>query len=111
MPPMKEKIKNLFRFIGHAWSGGIHGKFGVMLTLFACFMFVGLFNGTVSVQRFAINTWRLDQEQNKLVSEKETLSEIQQHIKLLQNYSPDYVEEMGLKYLNIGDPKIKVLKY
>jgi hypothetical protein len=28
----------------------------------------------------------------------------------LQNYSPDYVEELGLKYLNIGDPKTKILK-
>ena len=111
MPPMKGKIKNLFSFLRRAWSGGFHGKMGIALAAFACFMFIGLFNGTVSIQRFAINTWRLNQEQIKLDSEKQTLTEIQQNITLLQNYSPDYVDELGLKYLNIGDPKIRILKY
>ena len=44
-------------------------------------------------------------------SETKTLSVIQHHIKLLQNYSPDYIDELGLQYLNIGDPQVKILKY
>ena len=36
--------------------------------------------------------------------------DLNKHIELLQNYSPDYVEELGLKYLNIGDPQVKILK-
>jgi hypothetical protein len=42
--------------------------------------------------------------------EQQTLDKLHRHIKLLQNYSPDYVEELGLKYLNIGDSNIKILK-
>ncbi|MBO5739964.1 MAG: hypothetical protein J6R52_02770 [Alphaproteobacteria bacterium] len=110
MPSMKGKIKNLFSFIGRAWSGGIQGKLGVALTAFAAFMFIGLFWGDVNVQRFSMNVWRLHQERTQLESEQKNLSEIKKHIELLQGYSPDYIEELGLKYLNIGDPKTKILK-
>ena len=110
MTSMKEKIKNLFSFLGRAWSGGVRGKLGIILALFACFMFIGMFWGDVSIQRFALNAWRLNSAQEQLDAETATLNTLQQHIKLLQNYSPDYVEELGLKYLNIGDAKFKILK-
>lgn len=110
MPPMKGKIKNLFNFIGRAWSGGIRGKFGIALTAFATFMFIGLFCGDVTVQRVGLNVWHLKQEQAQLTSEQTTLRNINTHIELLQGYSADYIEELGLKYLNIGDPKTKILK-
>ncbi len=108
---MKGKIKNLFKFLGAAWSGGGRGKLGIILALFAGFMFVGLFWGDVSIQRFGYNLWQLGNEREHLVAEQTTLKELQHHIELLQNYSPDYVEELGLKYLNIGDPRVKILKY
>lgn len=108
---MKGKIKNLFTFLGSAWSGGARGKLGIILTLFAGFMFVGMFWGDVSIQRFGYNLWQLGNEREQLVAEQTTLKELQHHIALLQNYSPDYVEELGLKYLNIGDPRVKILKY
>ncbi len=111
MPSMKEKIKNLFRFLGRAWSGSIRGKFGVLLALFASFMFIGLFWGNVSVQRVTMNVWHLNKASEQLNAETATLNEIQQHIKLLQNYSPDYIDELGLQYLNIGNPQVKILKY
>ncbi|MBQ5699752.1 MAG: hypothetical protein IIV74_00450 [Alphaproteobacteria bacterium] len=110
MPFMKEKIKNLFVFLSRAWSGGIRGKLGIILTLFACFMFIGMFWGDVNIQRFGLNIWKLNNERELLVSEQATLNELYRHINLLQNYSPDYIEELGLKYLNIGDPKAKILK-
>lgn len=108
---MKGKIKNLFKFMGSAWSGGGRGKLGIVLTLFAGFMFIGLFWGDVSVQRFGYNFWQLGKEREHLVAEQAALNELHRHIELLQNYSPDYVEELGLKYLNIGDPRVKILKY
>jgi hypothetical protein len=108
---MKGKIKNLFTFLGSAWSGGTRGKLGIILTLFAGFMFIGMFWGDVSIQRFGYNLWQLGNEREHLVAEQTTLKELQHHIELLQNYSPDYVEELGLKYLNIGDPRVKILKY
>lgn len=107
---MKEKIKNLFKFLGSAWSGGIRGKLGIALSLFAGFMFIGMFWGDVSVQRFGYNIWQLNRDGEQLASEQQTLNELHRHIKLLQNYSPDYVQELGLKYLNIGDPQVKILK-
>lgn len=110
MPPMKEKIKNLFGFIGRAWSDGIYGKFGILLTLFALYMFVRMFWGDVNVQKFIVNIWRLHGEQEQLAAEQSKLQEIHQHIELLQGYSPDYVEELGLKYLNVGNPDFKILK-
>ncbi len=77
---------------------------------FALFMFVRIFWGEVNVQKFVVNIWRLDAEQEHLARETEKLNLLQRHIELLQAYSPDYVEELGLKYLNIGDAKVKILK-
>jgi hypothetical protein len=108
---MKEKIKNLFYFLGRAWSGGIRGKFGILLAAFASLMFIGLFWGNVSVQRVTMNIWHLNKATEQLEAETATLTEIQHHIQLLQNYSPDYIDELGLQYLNIGNPKVKILKY
>ena len=107
---MKEKIKNFFGFIGRAWTGGWRGKLGIFLALFAVFMFIRMFVGYTNVQRFVINIWYLNKE--RIESEQQTakLNEIRHHIELLRNYSPDYVEELGLQYLNIGDPKYRILK-
>lgn len=110
MPFMKTKIKNFFGFVGRAWSGGVRGKFGILFALFALFMFVRVFFGDVNVQRFVINIWRLNSEQEQLATEQKRLDSLNRHIELLQGYSPDYVEEQGLKYLNIGDPKFRILK-
>ena len=107
---MKEKIKNFFGFLGRAWAGGIRGKIGVLCALFAAFMFFRLFFGEVSVQRFVINIWRLNAEQQQLAAEQSKLATIENHIRLIQSYSPDYIEELGLKYLNIGDPGVRILK-
>lgn len=110
MPSMKEKIKNFFEFMGRAWSGGLRGKFGIIFTIFAAFMFVRIFWGEVNVHKFIGNIWRLNAEQEQLTVEQSKLNAINRHIELLQGYSADYVEELGLKYLNIGDPKAKILK-
>lgn len=107
---MKEKIKNFFKFIGTAWAAGIRGKIGLLCGIFATFMFIGIFWGDVSIQKFVINLWRLNEEQQELTLETKKLDTIKHHIKLIENYSPDYIEELGLKYLNIGDKQIKELK-
>lgn len=107
---MQEKIKNLFGFIGRAWTGGVRGKFGILFAVFAAFMFVRIFWGEVNVQKFIINIWRLNTEQQELAIQTEKLNSLRRHIELLQGYSADYVEELGLKYLNIGDPQVRILK-
>ena len=110
MPPMKEKIKKFFSFIGRAWSGSFRGKIGVLLSIFAAFMFIRIFWGEVNLQKFIVNIWRLTAEQVQLYQEQAKLDTINKHIELLQSYSQDYVEELGLTYLNIGEPKIRILK-
>ena len=110
MARMKDKIKNLFGFIGHAWAGGIHGKVGIFFALFALFMFVRIFWGDVNVASFVANIWHLNTERQELIAEQTKLEKIDRHIDLLENYSPDYVEELGLRYLNTGDAEYKVLK-
>ena len=110
MACMKEKIKNFFGFIGRAWTGGPRGKFGLFFALFAIFMFIRMFIGYTNVQRFAMNIWYLNNERVELERQTEKLETLRHHIRLLRDYSPDYVEELGLQYLNIGDPKFKILR-
>lgn len=110
---MKEKIKNLFSFFKRAWSAGPRGKVGIILMLLSLFLFVRLFYGTQDVQSFIINTWHLSHERAELTTAQNKLKKVQHHIYLLQhpNNSSDYIEELGLKTLNIGDPEFKELKY
>lgn len=110
MARMKDKIKNLFGFIGHAWRGGIRGKFGVFFAAFALIAFVRIFFGEVNVGRFVTNIWHLDAEHAELATAEKKLDTIRHHIQLLKSYSPDYVEELGLRYLNVGDAEFKILK-
>ena len=110
MPKMYEKIKNFFRFLGTAWVGGIRGKISIFFAILATVMFVRIFWGEVNFQKFIVNIWRQNAEQQQLDAEQAKLDALKRHISLLQNYSPDYVEELGLKYLNIGDANAKILK-
>ncbi|MDR1696710.1 MAG: hypothetical protein LBR41_00625 [Rickettsiales bacterium] len=103
-------MKNFFEFIRAAWSGGFRGKAGVLFALFAAFIFVRMFFGEANIPRFVINIWKLNSAETTLAAEKSKLELLQNHIQLIQNYSPDYIEELGLKYLNIGDPEMKILK-
>lgn len=110
MPRMKDKIKNLFSFIHRAWCGGIYGKIGVLLLLFCLFVFARFFWGQVNVRKFVSNIWLLSAEQKELAMYQEELNRINHHIDLINQPSPDYIEELGLKALNIGDAKYRVLK-
>ena len=110
MTRMKEKIKNLFAFMARAWGGGFHGKMGVIMVIIAVFWSIGIFTGKTTLQGFIINIWRLNAAQEQLVTEQTKLEQLQKHIDLVQKNSPDYIEELGLKRLNMGDAKTKILK-
>ena len=59
---MKDKIKNLFGFIGRAWRGGVRGKFGVFFAAFALLAFIeqepvrNIQNGKHDVETKATNS-------------------------------------------------------
>lgn len=110
MTCMWEKIKSLFSFIGRAWTSGPRGKWGIACMVLAIFFFGRMFVGDTNVQRFVMNIWHLNNERVELETLTAHLDALRHHIKLLQDYSPDYVEEIGLQYLNIGDAKYKILK-
>lgn len=110
MTRMKEKIKNLFAFMGRAWTAGIHGKLGVIMVIVALFWSIGIFTGKTTIQGFIMNIWRLNAAETRLQQEQEKLTKLQKHIDLVQKNSPDYIEELGLKRLNMGDSKTKILK-
>jgi hypothetical protein len=110
---MKEKIKNFFAFVKSAWIAGPRGKIGFALMILSVFFFIRLFYGEKNVQNFIMNAWHLNRERKELAIETNNLKQIQHHIYLLQhpNSSSDYVEELGLKILNLGDAEFKELKY
>ena len=110
---MKGKIKNFFVFVKNAWIDGPRGKIGIVLVIGSLFFFAGLFYGEKNLQSFVMNAWHLHQEKKELVIAQQKLEKIQHHVYLLQhpNSSPDYVEELGLKILNLGDADYKELKY
>jgi hypothetical protein len=107
---MKEKIKELLQFMVAGWRGGLRGKIGVVCIIFASVMFIRLFWGEVSIQRFVMNIWKLNNDESQLVIEQHKLAQTQYQIKLLQEHSPDYVEELSQKYLNMGAPELHILK-
>ena len=110
---MKEKIKIFFAFIGRAWTAGPRGKWGFVLMLVSVFFFIRLFCGTQNIQGFIINAWNLNRERTELAVAQKQLQQIQHHIYLLQhpNSSSDYIQELGLQTLNLGDSDFKELKY
>jgi hypothetical protein len=110
---MKEKIKNFFEFLKSAWVAGPRGKFGIILMLLSLFLFVRLFCGTQNVQSFIVNAWHLKHERTELVIAQKQLQKMQHHIYLLThpNSSSDYIEELGLQNLNLGNPEFKELKF
>ncbi len=107
---MKGKIKKIFEFLRCALSGGWRGVIGLIILIFAFGMFIRIFYGERNIQRYVINIWAVNKEQIALNAAHADLNNLKRHIDLLKNISPDYVQELGLKHLNMGDPKFKILK-
>ena len=74
------------------------------------YFFVGLFTGVASIQNYFKNRRALNRADAKIETLQKDLGSVNLHIKLLQDFSPDFVAEMAIKYLNLGDPKMRVLK-
>ena len=110
---MKEKIKNFFDFVKRAWVAGPRGRWGFIFMILSVFFFVRLFYGNQNIQSFVINAWHLNRERTELATAQKQLQQIQHHIYLLQhpNSSSDYIQELGLQTLNLGDADFKELKY
>ena len=107
---MWEKIKSMpVVFIRGAFSG-IYGFVGAALIVFSIWLWAGFFMGVSNVQNYARNLSALDAADGRIAALRERLDRTELHIKLLQDHSPDFVAEMGLTHLNIGDPAVRVVK-
>jgi len=107
---MKEKIKNLLSFAGAAWRGNMRGKIGLLMVLFALFALGRMFVGSTSVQGFVRGAFYLAKEQRQLDAAQARLAAVESHIQLIQERSPDFIEELAQKRLNVGDPSLRILR-
>ena len=110
MGDMIGKVKDLLSFLWNSWRDGTNGKIGVLCILFSILIFGRLLFGEVSLHRLIGNRWHLQDEIVQMNTEREKLEALEKHIQLIQTRSPDYVEEIAGKHLNIGSPKVKILR-
>lgn len=107
---MWQKIKSvLLVFVRGAFSSW-KGFLGAVMIVASIYLFTGLFTGIASVQNYIKNARALNKADDKIAAIRSELETTNRHIKLLLDHSPDFVSEMAVKYLNLGDPNAKVIK-
>jgi cell division protein FtsB len=103
---MWKKIKSLLRAVFASWQGVL----GAAMTLFALYLSAGFFTGTANIQSYFRNRAALDRADAKIAALQTRLDATNHHIDLIWRHSPDFVSEMALRHLNLGDPEIMILK-
>ena len=107
---MWEKIKSIAGIFVRGATGGALGFLGAAMILVSIYFLAGLFTGTTNVQNYIRNRRALGNTDAKIAELTRRLETENLHIKLLQSHSPDFISEMALKHLNLGDPKMMILK-
>jgi cell division protein FtsB len=107
---MWDKIKSAFTvFFTGMFSSG-RGLLGAAMVAVSIYFFIGLFTGIASIQNYIRNLNATHTSTARIEAEQKKLDTINLHIKLLQEHSPDFVSEMALRHLNMGDPKSLIIK-
>ena len=107
---MLGKIKSIIKRVIAATFVSRQGFVGAFLTALAIYFCVGLVTGTANIQNYFRNRATLAQTDAKIADLGRQLEVENRNIKLLQSHSPDFVSEMALRHLNMGDPKIMMIK-
>ncbi|MDR0319787.1 MAG: septum formation initiator family protein [Rickettsiales bacterium] len=104
------KIKQLLEFLRLALRGGWQGVIGALLIPLALWLlFAAVFDEGGLVQLVKLS--RAEARMERVVAEKRAkLDDLNLHIGLLNNRSPDYMEELIQKRLNMAEQGTKVLK-
>jgi cell division protein FtsB len=110
IPGMGEKIKSIAGIFLRGLFASWRGMAGAALIVFSLYLFTGFFTGTTNVQNYVRNARELGQIDAKIAAVRAQLDATNSHIRLIQEHSPDFVSEMASKHLNLGDPKIMILK-
>jgi cell division protein FtsB len=107
---MLDKIKSAARVFFHGMTSSLTGLSGAVLVVLSLYLLAGLFTGVANVQNFIKNWNELGKTDSKIAALQQQLDRTNLHIKLLQQHSPDFVSEMALRHLNLGDPKLMIIK-
>ena len=107
---MLEKIKSAFAILFDGTFKSWRGFLGMAMILFSLYFLIGLFTGVASIQHYIRNLRNTKTSDTRISAKQKELSMINLHIKLIQEHSPDFVSEMAIKYLNMGDPNSSIIK-
>ena len=111
MPTMKNKIKVLFNYILSSCRDW-YGRFGLIFIIISIILLIRLlFFGNTNFIKYVSNIWKLKHLTNDLVLAEKNLEDISKHIELIEKRSPDYIEELSIKYLNMSEPKARILRF
>ncbi|MDR2685366.1 MAG: hypothetical protein LBB23_01170 [Rickettsiales bacterium] len=107
---MNRKIKELLEFLRLALLGGWQGFVGILLIPFAVYILYHIVFADGGVLNL-IHKLRAEERVSSEIEDKRArLNDLNMRINLIKNHSPDYIEELMIKHLNMADPNVKVLK-
>ncbi|MDR2769886.1 MAG: hypothetical protein LBB08_00370 [Rickettsiales bacterium] len=104
------KIKSAFGILFRGMFASFYGFAGAVLTAISVWLCVGLFTGAANIRSYVRNRRTLRESDAKIAALAKELAKTNMHIKLLQDHSPDFVSEMALQKLNLGDSETMILK-
>lgn len=107
---MTQKIKQLLEFLRLALRGGARGVIGVLaIPVLIYMLYIAIFADGGLIQ--LVQKIRAENNMTFVVSEKQArLDNLNMHINLIKSYSPDYIEELVQKHLNMAAPDVRILK-
>jgi hypothetical protein len=104
------KIKSALAVFFRGAFSGMHGFIGAALIVFSVWLWVGFFTGAANIQNYIRGLRNVGAADARIDALRARLNRTELRIKLLQEHSPDFVAEMGLVHLNLGDPALKEIK-
>ncbi len=107
---MKAKVKQFGNFIFDAVSSGWRGVIGLIVCSVSVYLLLQLFISQNNIIRYWQNSLKISAQSEKLADEESKITVLEKRIRLIQNHSPDYVEELAQRYLNTGNSKTKIIR-
>lgn len=107
---MFEKIKSCIGIFLRGSVSGWRGIVGAALIIFSFYLCLGFFTGVTNIPNYIRNKNQLGKIDARIESTRAKLNRTNLHIQLLKEQSPDFVSEMALKHLNLGDTNLLIIK-
>jgi len=107
---MWEKIKSVILFFVRGSVQGWRGPLGAAMIIFSVYLCFGFFTGVTNIQNYIRNLRELERIDARTEMTRKRLEATNRHLKLLSEHSPDFVSEMALRHLNMGDPAMMIIR-